>query len=64
VPSEGEAARGDEEVSVRMILERARPGVKHGQDAKRAADPGAVVGEELDGSRSFTEKRSINGGLV
>jgi hypothetical protein len=47
-----------------MILERAGPGVEHRKDARSGADPCAIGGEHLDGSRGFTEKRSIDGGLV
>jgi hypothetical protein len=60
----GEATRSDEEVSVRMILERARPGVKHGKAAEGAADPGAIGGEQLDRSRGLTEKCGVDGRQV
>lgn len=59
-----EPARGDEEVGVGMILERTRPGVEHREDAGGAADPCAIVGEHLDGSRGFAEQRGIDGRLV
>jgi hypothetical protein len=60
----GESSRGDEKVGVRMILERARPGVEHREDAGRCADPCAVGGEPLDRSCGFAEQRGIDDGLV
>ena len=59
-----EAAGGDEEMDVRMILERARPGVEDREDPDRAADPGAIVGEGLHGGRGLAEERGIDDPLM
>ena len=60
----GEPTCGDEEVRVGMILHRARPGVQHGEDAERAADPRAIGGERLDGGRRFAEEERVDHVLV
>ena len=59
-----EPARGDEEMRVRMVLHRARPRVEDREDAERAADPGAIVGERSDGGRGSAEKRGVDHRLV
>src|SRR5688500_669681 len=57
-------AGGHEEVRVRMVVERARPGVEHRQNADLAADPGAIRRERLDGGCGFMEEGGGDGGLV
>ena len=47
-----------------MVLHRARPGVQHGEDAERAADPRAIGGERVDGGRGFAEEHGVDHGLV
>ena len=34
--------------------------MEDGEDAERAADPGAIVGERLDGGRRFAEEEGID----
>jgi hypothetical protein len=47
-----------------MVLERARPGVEDGQDAERAADPGAILREGLHGRGGLAEERGVDERLV
>ena len=55
---------GDEEMRMRMVLHRARPGVEHGEDAERAADPRAVGSEHLDRRRGFAEEDGVDDVLM
>jgi hypothetical protein len=50
----GQSTCGDQKVGMRMVVERARPGVQDRQNAGRAADPGRVLRERLDGGGGFT----------
>ena len=59
-----ESARSDEQMRVRMVLQRAGPRVEHGEDAERAADPRAIGGEGVHGGRRFAEERGVHHRLV
>jgi hypothetical protein len=59
-----EATSGDEEVDVRMILQRARPGVQDGDNPDRATDPLAIVGEGLHGGSGLAKECGIDHSLV
>ena len=49
---------------MRMVLQGARPGMQHGEDAQRAADPLAIRGERLDRRGGFTKQGGIDEPLV
>ena len=50
----------DEQMHMRMVFERARPRVQHGQDARRAADPLPIVRQHLHRRRRFAEQRGVH----
>ncbi len=45
---------------MRMVIERARPGVQHGQEAGRAADPGGIAGERQDGGCGCLQEQGVD----
>lgn len=64
LPVGGEPAGRDEEVRMRMILERAGPRVEHGEDPDGATDPRAIVGESLHRGGGFPQQGSVDHPLM
>ena len=60
----GEPTGAHQQMHMRMIVERPRPGVEHGQDGGRPADPRAIVGHHLHGARRFAEEHTVHQALM
>jgi len=60
----GEPARRHQQMDVRVVVERPRPRVEHGEDAGRAADPRAILGDRQHTGGGLAQEGGVDRALV